>query len=210
MPPHEGQPIVTAGPELGRGRAVVVAVHGRGAAPANILDLVPRIGLDDLTWIAPAAAGRTWYPFSFMAEREKNEPGLSSALHVLRTIVADIVGKGIAHERIAILGFSQGACLTCEFVYRYPARYGAVIAFTGGLIGAEGTTWEVASGSFDGAPVFLGCSDVDAHVPRARVDETAETFRRMGATVTERIYPGMAHVVNDDEIAFARELLRGL
>jgi predicted esterase len=210
MPPHEGQPIVTAGPELGRGRAVVVAVHGRGAAPANILDLVPRIGLDDLTWIAPAAAGRTWYPFSFMAEREKNEPGLSSALHVLRTIVADIVGKGIAHERIAMLGFSQGACLTSEFAYRNPARYGAVLAFTGGLIGAEGTTWDGASGSFDGAPVFLGCSDVDAHVPRTRVDETAETFRRMGARVTERIYPGMAHIVNEDEIAFARELLRAL
>ena len=210
MGPHDGQQLVTAGPELGRGRAVVIAVHGRGAAPANILDLVPRIGVDDLTWLAPAAAGRTWYPFSFMAEREKNEPGLSSALHVLRTIVADVVGKGIAHERIALLGFSQGACLTSEFAYRYPARYGAVIAFTGGLIGPEGTTWETDSGSFDGAPVFLGCSDVDAHVPKTRVDETAEVFRRMGATVTERIYPGMAHIVNDDEIAVARSLLSGL
>jgi predicted esterase len=206
MPPHEGQPIVSAGPPLGRGRAVVVAVHGRGAAPENILDLVPRIGLDDVTYLAPAAADRTWYPFSFMAERERNEPGLSSALHVLGTVVADVVGRGIPHERLALLGFSQGACLTSEFAYRNPARYGAVIVFTGGLIGPAGTTW-TPDGSFAGTPVFLGSSDVDSHVPKTRVDETAEVFRRMGGEVTERIYPGMSHIVNDDEIQFARDLL---
>jgi predicted esterase len=209
MQPHSGQRIVSAGPPVGRARAVVVAVHGRGAAPENILDVVPRIGLDDLAYVAPAAADRTWYPFSFMAEREKNEPGLSSALHVLQTIVADAVGKGVPFERIAILGFSQGACLTSEFAYRNPARYGAIIAFTGGLIGPPGTAWPTA-GTFGGTPVFLGSSDVDSHVPKSRVDETADVFRRMGAQVDERIYAGMGHLINDDELAAARALLAAL
>ena len=182
-------------------------VHGRNAAPPNILDLVPRIDQPGLAYLAPAAADRTWYPYSFMAERERNEPGLSSGLSLLAHLVARVESAGVARDRIVLLGFSQGACLTAEFAVRHAARYGAVILYSGGLIGPEGTMWEYPGG-FDGTPVFLGCSDVDGHVPKTRADESAGVFARMGGEVTERIYPGMGHLVNDDEIAFTRRLLR--
>jgi predicted esterase len=184
---------------------VAIAVHGRGAGPENILDLIPRIGRSDVTYVAPAAAGRTWYPFSFMAERETNEPGLSSALGVLEELVDRVVATGIVRGRIVLLGFSQGACLASEFAASHAGRYGGIVVFSGGLIGPPGARWDY-EGSFDGTPVFLGCSDVDAHVPRSRVAESAEVFRRMGAVVTERIYPGMAHIVNEDEIRCARDM----
>jgi predicted esterase len=204
--PHAGEPRAVAGTPLGEGSAVMTMVHGRNAGPQNILDLVPRFERPDFTYLAPAAAGRTWYPLSFMAEREQNEPGISSGLWVLEQLVADVVARGIPKTRIVLLGFSQGACLTAEFAVEHADRYGAVILYSGGAIGAPGTTWEYP-GSFGGTPVFLGCSDVDAHVPKTRVDESAALFTRMGATVTERIYPGMGHLVNDDEIAFARQLM---
>ena len=187
----------------------MVMVHGRNAAPANILDLVPSFERPDITYLAPAAAGRTWYPYSFMVERAKNEPGLSSGLWVLEHLVADVVARGIRKDHLILLGFSQGACLTAEFALRHADRYGGVILYSGGLIGEPGTTWDYP-GSFDGTPVFLGCSDVDAHVPKTRVDESAMVFTRMGAAVTERIYPGMGHTVNDDEIAFTRSLIAAL
>jgi phospholipase/carboxylesterase len=197
------------GAPLGHGSGVVVMIHGRGAGPPNILTLVPQIDRPEFTYLAPAAANRTWYPFSFMAETQKNEPALSSALTMLKTLVDDVVAKGTPRERIVVLGFSQGACLALEFAVRNAARYGGVVAFTGGLIGPPGTTWNYP-GSFDGTPVFLGSGDVDPHVPLARVEESAGVFERMGASVTKRIYPGMGHVVNDDEIAFVRLLLGDL
>lgn len=181
-------------------------VHGRGAAPADMLELVPRIDQPGFAYLAPAAARRAWYPYTFMAELERNEPGLSSGLTVLAHLVAQIEGAGIVKDRIVLLGFSQGACLTAEFAVRHADRFGAVILYTGGLIGPEGTVWEYPGG-FDGTPVFLGCGDADSHVPRARVDASAAVFARMGADVTERIYPGMGHRVNDDEIDFTRTLL---
>jgi predicted esterase len=204
--PHAGEPLASAGTPLGESSGVVIMVHGRNAGPSNILDLVPRLGRPDLAYLAPAAAGRTWYPLSFMAEKEKNEPGLSSGLWVLGKLVEDVVARGIPRDKIMLLGFSQGACLTAEFAVEHAARYGGVILYSGGLIGPPGTTWEYP-GAFEGTPVFLGCSDVDAHVPRTRVDESAAVFSRMGATVIERIYPGMGHLVNDDEIAFTRGVL---
>lgn len=209
MKPHAGEPLASAGRPLGESPTVVIMVHGRNAGPSNILDLVPRLGRPDLTYLAPAAAGRTWYPLSFMAEKEKNEPGLSSGLWVLRALVEDVVARGIGRDHIVLLGFSQGACLTAEFAVEHAARYGGVILYSGGVIGPPGTAWEYP-GSFDGTPIFLGCSDVDAHVPKTRVDETAAVFTRMGAAVTERIYPGMGHLVNDDEIAFTREVLAAI
>jgi len=181
-------------------------VHGRNAAPANILDLVPRLARPHLTYLAPAAANRTWYPNSFMADISTNEPGLSSALAALASLVARVEAAGIPRSRIVLLGFSQGACLTSEFAARHASRFGGVIAFTGGVIGPPGTTRDYA-GRFDGTPVFFGCSDIDAHVPEARVRESAYLFTRMGATVTLRIYPGMGHVVNDDEIVVAQGIL---
>jgi predicted esterase len=206
MLPHEGQPIVTGGAALGQGRAVVVMVHGRGAAPQNILDLLPRLNRPDVSYLAPAASGNTWYPYSFMAETAKNEPGLSSALDVLARLVDDLVARGTPKQRIVLLGFSQGACLTSEFAVRHADRYGGIIAYTGGLIGPPGTNWNYP-GSFGGTPVFMGCSDIDAHVPQARVEDSAAVFERMGAKVTLRIYPGMAHVVNDDEIAEGQKII---
>jgi predicted esterase len=183
-------------------------VHGRNAAPENIFDLVPRLARPDFTYLAPAAANNTWYPLPFTSETEKNEPGLSSALSVLATLVKRCIGEGTPADRVFLLGFSQGACLASEFAVRHATRYGGVIAFSGGLIGPPGTTWKFP-GSFDGTPVFLGCSDRDSHIPRARVEESAAVLSRMGATVTTKLYPDMGHLVIDDEIEAAREILDG-
>lgn len=198
--------VVTAGAALGEGRAVAILLHGRNASPGNILDLMPRLNRPRVTYLAPAAPGRTWYPQSFMAEIPLNEPSLSASLRVLPALIDQVVARGVPRDRIVLMGFSQGACLTAESAVRHPARYGGVIVFTGGLIGPPGASWDYG-GSFAGTPVFLGCSDVDAHVPASRVDESAAVFRRMGANVIERVYPGMGHLVNDDEIAEAQRIL---
>ena len=206
IPPHAGQHVAIVGVPIEQSQAAVIAVHGRNAGPENILDLVPRLDRFDFTYVAPAAAGRTWYPLSFLAETSRNEPGLSSGLQVLDHLVEDVVSYGIAKERIVLLGFSQGACLAAEFAARHAARYGGLLIFSGGLIGPPGTIRDYP-GSFAGTPVFLGCSDIDAHIPKQRVEESAAVFSRMGADVTARLYAGMGHLINDDEIAFARALL---
>jgi predicted esterase len=204
--PHAGQPLATAGAPLGKSPVAMILVHGRNALPANILSFVPAFGRPDITYLAPGAAGGTWYPLSFMADREKNEPGISSGVWVLEQLVQHVVRAGVRKDRIVLLGFSQGACLTSQFAASHADRYGGVVLYSGGLIGPPGTTWNYP-GSFGGTPVFLGCSDVDAHVPKTRVDESAAVFQRMGATVTEQIYAGMGHLVNEEEIAFTRTLL---
>lgn len=206
MKPHAGQPITVAGQPLGESRAAMIMVHGRNASPSNILELAPVLDRPAFTYLAPAAADHTWYPYSFLVNTDKNEPGLSSGLYVLGQIVADIEARGIRKDHIVLLGFSQGACLSAEFAVRQAVRYGGVIVFSGGLIGPPGTEWNYP-GSFDGTPVFLGCSDVDAHIPAQRVEESALVFERMGATVTKRLYQGMGHLINDDEIAFARDVM---
>lgn len=209
LPPHGGQPPQFAGVPIESARAAVIMVHGRGAGPANILSLVPLIHRPGVAYVAPAASGGTWYPKSFMAPTEENEPGITSGISVVHALIDHVVGAGIATDRIMLLGFSQGACLTSTAAQRRPARYGGIIVFSGGLIGPPGTAWD-EDGGFDGTPVFFGCSDVDGHVPEARVRESAAVFERMGASVTTRIYPGMGHLVNDDEAAFARDLLATL
>jgi len=177
----------------------MIMVHGRNAGPENILDLVPVLDRPDFAYLAPAAAGGTWYPYSFMAPRERNEPGISSGLFVLESLVTDLEARGLPSYAIVLLGFSQGACLAAEFSVRHPRRYGGVMVLSGGLIGPPGTTWEDVTGSLDGTPVFLGCSDNDAHVPAERVLESETVFRRIGATVTRKLYPGMGHTINEDE-----------
>jgi phospholipase/carboxylesterase len=206
--PHAGQPVLTAGAPLGEAPAAVIMVHGRGASPENILELVPMLGHPNLTYLAPSAANRTWYPNSFLAPIASNDPGLSSALGVLASLVTRIEAAGVPQSRIILLGFSQGACLSGEFAVRHASRFGGVVMLSGGLIGPPGTQWEV-DGRFDSTPVFLGCSDIDAHIPEARVLESAEVFTRMGADVTTRIYPGMGHLINEDELEFTRLLLDG-
>ena len=207
--PHAGQPVPTTGKPLGQSPVVVIMIHGRGAGPENILELAPALAQPDATYLAPAAANNTWYPYSFMSDIARNEPYLSSALSVLKSLVSQVEAAGIRRDRIVILGFSQGACLTTEFAIRNASRFGGFVAFSGGAIGTPGTQWD-QSGRFDSTPIFFGCSDVDPHIPEPRVIESAELCERMGATVTRRIYPGMGHLVNDDEIAWARALLESL
>lgn len=206
--PHAGQPVIEAGLPLGQAPAAVIMVHGRGATPENILELVPLLGRPNLTYLAPSAASRTWYPNSFMAPIASNEPGLSSALGVLTSLLARIEAAGVPRSRVVLLGFSQGACLSGEFAVRHASRFGGVVMLSGGLIGPPGTRWEL-DGRFSGTPVFLGCSDVDAHIPEPRVRDSADVFTRMGADVTTRIYPGMGHLITEDEIEFAQRLLDG-
>lgn len=196
-----------AGASLGAARGAAIMVHGRGASPANILDLVPAIDRPDIAYLAPGAAGGTWYPNSFMADRARNEPGISSGLSVIGGLVDMLATRGFSSRQILLLGFSQGACLSSEFAVRHPRRYAGVMVLSGGLIGPAGTNWNDASGAFDGTPVFLGCSDVDPHIPAERVLESEAVFRRMGADVTRMLYPGMGHMVNDDELARVRQAI---
>lgn len=176
-------------------------VHGRGAGPAGITSLIAPIDRPRMTYLAPSAAGGTWYPYSFLSPKEQNEPFLSSALDVLRTMVTTVVEPHVPAHKIILLGFSQGACLASEFMIRNPRRYGGLLALSGGLIGPPGTTWEDVDGSFDDMPAFFGCSDVDHHIPKDRVLESEREYTRLGARVRRTLYPGMGHLVNEDEVA---------
>jgi len=209
LDPHTGQPVLTRGPGVEASRAVMLMLHGRNAGPENILDLARVLDHPDFTFVAPAAAGRTWYPYSFLAETERNEPGLSSGLRLIDRLIGDIETHGPPRRRIVLLGFSQGACLASEYAVRHAGRFGGVVALSGGLIGPPATTWNYP-GDFEGTPVFLGCSDVDPHVPRERVEESGAVFARMGAAATKRIYPGLGHEVNEDELQFTRDLMRNV
>ena len=205
--PHSRQPVLHRGPEPRDARVTAILVHGRGASAPSILTLADEIAENDVAYLAPEAAGHTWYPYSFLAPLAQNEPELSSALGVIGTLVHTLETE-IGSRRIAILGFSQGACLTLEFAARNARRYAAIVGLSGGLIGPPGIPREYG-GSLAGTPVFLGCSDVDPHIPVARVHESANVLRVLGGTVDARIYPNMGHTVNADEIAAVRALLKG-
>jgi predicted esterase len=198
--------VLASGAVLTDARLVAILLHGRGASAEDILGLASELALTDVAFLAPQAAGNTWYPYSFLTPMEKNEPNLSSALGTVAALIAHLAQRGILPDRVALMGFSQGACLALEYAARHARRYAGVAAFSGGLIGPPGTPRDYA-GSFDGTPVFLGCSDIDPHIPLERVKESAEVCRRMGATVDERIYPGMGHTVNVDEMSAVRAML---
>ena len=204
--PHAKQPVLTAGPAPEKADATILLVHGRGASAESILPLYDELDGGKLAAIAPQAAGNTWYPHSFLAPLDENQPYLDSALGRIESLVADLLARGIPSERIVLLGFSQGACLTVEFSARHPRHYGAVIGLTGGLIGPPGTPRNYP-GSLAGTPVFLGTSDPDPHVPFERVKETEAVLKRMGAKVELRRYPGMPHTINDDELDACRKLV---
>ena len=204
--PHHGQPIVVAGAPLATARAVGVLLHGRGATALSILDLADAFNRTDLAWLAPQARSNTWYPNRFLAPMESNQPWLSSALAAVADVVAQAEEAGTPRSRIVLIGFSQGACLALETLIRTPGIAGGVAGLSGGLIGPPGTVWPDA-GRLDGVPVFLGCSDVDLHIPKERVLESADVLRARGAEVTAILYPGMDHTVNDDEIAHVRVLV---
>jgi predicted esterase len=207
--PHGGEPVRTAGTPLPEARAAVIMVHGRGASAESILTLAPALAAPGLAFLAPqagASQGHQWYPLSFMAPIERNEPGISSGLRAVGRVLALVAAAGIPPEQTLLLGFSQGACLASEFVARHARRYGGLAVLSGALIGPDGTPRDYP-GSLDGTPVFLGCSDVDSHIPAARVEESAEVLRGLGGEVTMRLYPGMGHLVNDDEIEAVRAMI---
>lgn len=204
--PHQDQQLHSAGASLDNASAAVLLVHGRGASAESILELRSVIDFPNVAYLAPQAAGHTWYPYSFLAPLERNEPGLTSGLRVLADIVTKVETAGIPSQRILIGGFSQGACLASEFVARHARRYGGLIVFSGGLIGPPGMNRSY-EGSLDGTPVFLGCSDRDPHIPIERIDETATVFTSMGGEVTKNIYPGMGHTINQDEIEHANRIV---
>jgi predicted esterase len=207
--PHEGGRIIKGGAPLERAKAAMVLVHGRGASAESMMPLADAFGHDDIAYLAPQAAQNAWYPSSFLAPIEQNEPGLSSALSVIAALVDRLAADGFGPERVGILGFSQGACLATEFAARNPRRYGCIVGLSGGLIGPPGTPRNY-TGALAGTPVFLGCSDIDTHIPLERVQETTVVLRGMGAEVDERIYPGFGHSVNADELQAVRSLLKAL
>lgn len=209
MGPHQGQPVLLAGMPLERARAAMLMLHGRGASAQDILSVAGELAWPEFAYLAPQAAGHTWYPNSFLAPISRNEPALSSALALIDALLARIASAGIPPERTIVLGFSQGGCLALEYVARHARHYGGIVGWSGGLIGPDDTPRDY-QGSLAGTPVFLGCSDIDPHVPRTRVDLTADILRRLGGNVTERIYPNMGHIVNRDEVAFVRGMMAAL
>ena len=207
--PHQGQPLLVEGESLDQAKAAMVMIHGRGATAEDILELAHELKQPGFVYFAPQAAGNAWYPNSFLAPIASNEPGLSSGFSVIANVLARLAEASIPFERTMILGFSQGACLSLEFVARNARHYGGVVGLSGGLIGPEGTPRDYA-GSLEGTPVFLGCSDIDPHIPKKRVELSAEILRKLAGNVTARLYPGMGHTVNRDEIRFVRNMMAAL
>ncbi|NJN93987.1 MAG: phospholipase [Anaerolineales bacterium] len=207
--PHQGQPILTTGEPLDRAQAAMIMIHGRGATAESILTLTDELAQPGFIYLAPQASGYTWYPNSFMSPIPSNEPGISSGLAVIAGLIERLAEAGIPTEKTMLLGFSQGACLSLEFVARHAQRYGGVAGLSGGLIGPDGTPRNYP-GSLAGTPVFLGCSDVDFHIPKGRVEQSAEVLRQLGGDVTIRLYPGMDHTVNEEELVAVRTIMQGL
>ena len=200
--------MVQAGEPLDKARAAMILLHGRGASAEDIMTVGAELAQPGFAYLAPQAAGNAWYPNPFTAPIEANEPYLSSALEVVETLLARIE-ETIPAQRVILLGFSQGACLTLEFAARHARRYGGVVGLSGGLIGPDGTPRDYA-GDFAGTPAFVGCSDVDPHIRKDRVLEAGEVLKRMGGQVTVRLYPGMGHTVNQDEIDSVREIVAAI
>jgi predicted esterase len=203
--PHQNQAVTTAGASLGEARGAMVMLHGRGATAESILTLAPSLNAPDFAYLAPQAGGNSWWPRSFLAPIPSNEPGISSAMRAVEEVLAQVAAAGIPPERIVLLGFSQGACLAAEFVARHARRYGGVASLSGGLIGPDGIPRNY-SGSLEGTPVFLGCSDIDGHIPAERVRLTAKVLETLGGNVDLRLYPGMGHTINDDELSAVRTI----
>ena len=206
--PHDGQPLLFAGEPLEHASAAMILVHGRGASAHDIMTLAAEVAVPGFAFLAPQAAGSAWYPNRFMEPLESNEPWLSSALETLGRVLA-LAEEQVPASNIILLGFSQGACLVLEFAARSARRYGGIAGLSGGLIGPDSTPREY-SGSLEGTPVFLGCSDVDPHIPAQRVIDTGAILEKLGGRITTKLYPGMGHEVNQDELIQVRELMAAL
>ena len=204
--PHQEQPIKATGTLPENASAAMIMLHGRGSSAENMLSLSNHLDQKDVAYLAPQAAGHTWYPQRFIAPIQANEPYLSSALQAVSDTIETVEKAGIPAEKLFLVGFSQGACLALEYAARNPRRYGGVIGLSGGLIGEQIDTSNY-NGSLEETPIFIGCSDVDFHIPLERVKETTAALKDQGADVTERIYPGMGHTINEDEVQFVRQLM---
>ena len=204
--PHAGQPIRTAGAAPDDADSAVVLVHGRGARADGMLQFAREFGRGGLHYAAPQARRGTWYPESFLAPVERNQPFLDSALAHVGRAVDHARSGGLPAERVLLVGFSQGACLASEFVARDPRRYAGVVLLSGGLIGAEGTEFDYA-GDVAGMPFFLGVSDDDPHIPVSRAEETVEVFERFGADVRFDEYHGRGHGIFAEEVDYLRDLV---
>jgi len=187
----------------------MIMIHGRGGTAEDIISLAPLLQTSEVAFLAPRAAGGVWYPYGFMSPIEKNEPGISSAIRSIQRVVDQVTDAGVPLERLVLLGFSQGACLATEFAARHATRYGGIAGLSGGLIGPDGAPRDYA-GSLESTPVFLGCSDVDAHIPAERVRESAAVLEKLKGDVTLRLYKGMGHTVNDDEIELVSGMLAAI
>ena len=203
---HAGGAVLQAGAPLDKADLAVVLLHGRGGSAEDILELGSAFHLPNVSYLAAQAEGHSWYPFSFLAPRESNEPYLSSALAKVEAVVQSLEQAGFGRERIVVAGFSQGACLATEFVAGHPARYGGLIAFTGGLIGPPGSL-HTPVGELAGTPALLCSGDPDPHVPWLRVEESAAILGAMGAKVTTKRYPGRPHTITQEELELARNLI---
>ena len=204
--PHQGQAVLAVGADLNTAKAVMLMIHGRGDSAQNFLGLADEVGYPEVTYLALQAANSTWYPQRFLAPLVANEPYLSSALVFIHDTVQKVIQQGIAAEKIIFMGFSQGACLALEYAARNAQHYGGVIGFSGGVIGPDVTPRDYA-GDLAGTPIFLGCSDIDPHIPLERVQETTQIMTKLGGKVDERIYAGMGHMLNHDEIKAARAII---
>jgi phospholipase/carboxylesterase len=206
---HQGQPVRVAGEPLDRATAALLLLHGRGATAGGVLSLAADLAQPGLALLAPQAQGSSWYPYRFLAPLADNEPHLSSALGAVSDVLDRLAAAGIPPKKTLLLGFSQGACLALEFAARNAHRYGGLVGLSGGLIGPEGTPRHYA-GSLAGTPVFLGYSDSDPHIPKARVEHTADVLRQLGGDVTAQLYAGLGHTINHDEWAHVQRLVARL
>lgn len=203
---HTKKDLKAAGKPLAEAKKALIMIHGRGGSADDILSVAQYLQLQDYALLAPQATNHTWYPYSFLVPPEQNEPGLSSALDLLAELEKDLNGQGIPSEAIFFLGFSQGACLTLEYVARHAKKYGGAVAFTGGLIGDK-IYAENYQGDLGKTPVFIGTSDPDPHVPVERVRATEEVFNKLNAALTLKIYKGMGHTISQDEVDTANRLV---
>lgn len=204
--PHAGQQVLRAGAPIDQASTAVIAIHGRGASASDIIGVAQAIDAPHVAWLAPDAASHTWYPYSFLTPVEQNQPFLDSAISVVGGLLQHLEDSGIAAEKTVLLGFSQGACLVSEFVARHPRRYGGLVVFSGGLIGATINPADY-SGSLDETPIFGGCSDSDAHIPVERFEITGHVLTQLGGSVDFHVFPGMGHTINLAELTAAKALI---
>ena len=207
--PHAEQSVLAAGELITKAQAGMILMHGRGGTADGILRLARLVFYPGFAYLAPQAAGNAWYPNNFMSPIEMNEPWLSASLQKIGALIERFRAGGIPPERLILLGFSQGACLVTEYAARVPRRYGGVVGLSGGLIGEQIALPET-TGSLAGTPILLGCSDEDPFIPIERVGETADVLRGLGGEVDLRIFQGLGHTVNEEELQLVHSIMASI